>query len=183
REDISRGLAAGKTIRSIAAELGRSPSTVSREIAKNKGPTRYRAVDAHDRATRNRSRPQRLKLQKNPVLTNYVSAQLQRFWAPEQIAGQRRLYYPNNTRMNISHESIYRAVYLHKVRRILPHNINRNPPIRHAHTTRLVASGNPRSKTPARFTTALPKPKIGPCWATGRAICLSVTRTRNLLLW
>ena len=142
REDISRGLAAGKSIRSIASELGRFPSTVSREIVKNKGPTRYRAVDAHDRATRNRSRPQRLKLQKNPVLTNYVSARLQRLWSPEQIAGRLRLDYPHNARMHISHEAIYRTVYLHKVRKILPHNIHRclrrNRPIRHGkhHSTR-----------------------------------------------
>lgn len=77
REDISRGLAAGNSIRMIAAQLGRAPSTISRETSRNQGPTRYRAIDAHDRATRNRARPQRLKLQKNPVLTNYVTARLQ----------------------------------------------------------------------------------------------------------
>lgn len=135
REEISRGLAADKSIRTIAAELGRAASTISREIAKNNGPKRYRAIDANDRATRNRARPQRLKLQKNPVLTNYVSARLQRFWSPEQIAGRLRLDYPNNQRMHISHEAIYRTVYMHKVRKILPHNIHhclrRNRPIRH----------------------------------------------------
>jgi len=135
REEISRGLAADQSIRTIAAQLGRAPSTISREIAKNKGPKRYRAIDAHDRATRKRSRPQRLKLQKNPVLTNYVSARLQRYWSPEQIAGRLRLDYPSNTRMHISHEAIYRTVYMHKVRKILPHNIHRclrrNRPLRH----------------------------------------------------
>jgi len=108
---------------------------ISREITKNKGPKRYRALDAHDRATRNRARPQRLKLQKNPVLTNYVSTRLQRYWSPEQIAGRLRLDYPTNPWMQISHEAIYRTVYLHKVRKILPHNIHRclrrNRPIRH----------------------------------------------------
>lgn len=142
REESSRGLAADKSIRAIAAQLGRAPSTISREVAKNQGPKRYRAIDANDRATRNRARPQRLKLQKNPVLTNYVSARLQRFWSPEQIAGRLRLDYPGNSRMYISHEAIYRTVYLHKVRKILPHNIHRclrrNRPIRHGqhHSTR-----------------------------------------------
>jgi len=135
REDISRGLAAGNSIRMIAGRLGRPPSTISREVARNQGPTRYRAIDAHDRATRNRARPQRLKLQKNPVLTNYVTARLQKYWSPEQIAGRLRLDFPNNTRMHISHEAIYRTVYMHKVRKILPHNIHRtlrrNRPIRH----------------------------------------------------
>lgn len=135
REEISRGLAADKSIRTIARQLGRAPSTISREIAKNKGPKRYRAIDAHDRATRNRARPQRLKLQQTPVLTNYVAARLQRFWSPEQISGRLRLDYPTNSRMQISHEAIYRTVYLHKVRKILPHNIHRylrrNRPIRH----------------------------------------------------
>lgn len=67
REEISRGLAADKSLRTMAAELGRAPSTISREITKNKGTKQYRAIDAHDRATRNRARPQRLKLQKTPV--------------------------------------------------------------------------------------------------------------------
>lgn len=142
REEISWGLAAEHSIRRIAAELGRAPSTISREIRKNKGHKKYRAIDAHDQATRNRARPQRLKLQKNPVLTNYVSARLQKYWSPEQIAGRLRLDYPDNPRMHISHEAIYRSVYLHKVRKILPHNIHRclrrARPIRHGkhHSTR-----------------------------------------------
>ncbi|WP_025387296.1 IS30 family transposase [Corynebacterium casei] len=135
REAISRGLAAGRSIRAIASELGRAPSTISREISKNKGRTHYRGIDAHERACRKRARPQRLKLQKNPVLTNYITARLQQLWSPEQIAGRLRLDYPNNSRMQISHEAIYRTVYLHKVRKILPHNIHhclrRNRSIRH----------------------------------------------------
>lgn len=125
REEISRGLAADQSLRTIAAELGSAPSTISREIAKNNGIQRYRALDAKDRVTRNRPRPQRLELQKHPVLTNYVSARLQRFWSPEQIAGRLRLDYPDNPRMHISHEAMYHTVYLHKVPKILPHNIHR----------------------------------------------------------
>lgn len=135
REEISRGLAAGKTIRTIAADLGRAPSTVSREVNRNKGRDGYRAVDADDRATRRRARPQRLRLQKNPPLCNYVASRLKRCWSPEQIAGRLRRDYPGNPRMHISHEAIYHAVYTNSSRHTLPekihHRLRRRQPIRH----------------------------------------------------
>lgn len=135
REEISRGIAAGESVRQIARTVGKAASTISREIKKNKGPQSYRAVDAQDRAIRQTRRPQRLKLQKNPVLRNYVSARLERYWSPEQIAGRLRLDYPANTRMHVSHEAVYRAVYLNASRKILPHGIHhclrRHRPIRH----------------------------------------------------
>lgn len=135
REVISRGLAAGKSIRTIAAVVGRAPSTVSREVGRNKGRDSYRAVDADDRATRRRARPQRLRLQKNPRLCNYVASRLKRRWSPEQIAGRLRREYPDNPRMHISHEAIYHAVYTNSSRRTLPEKIHRrlrrHQPIRH----------------------------------------------------
>lgn len=142
REEISRGIAAGWSIRSIAASVSRSPATVSREINRNKGRKKYRALDADDRATRRRARPQKLKLQKNPVLRGYVSARLARCWSPEQIAGRLRRDYPAGSRMQISHEAVYRAVYLNSIRDVLPHQIHhqlrRHHPIRHGkhYTTR-----------------------------------------------
>ena len=120
----------------------RPPSTISREIRRNKGHTAYRAVDANDRAQRRRHRPQRLKLQKNPVLCNYVSARLSHCWSPEQITGRLHRDYPDNRRMHISPEAIYRSVYLNSGRKVLPHNIHHNlrrhRPIRHGkhYTTR-----------------------------------------------
>ena len=135
REEISRGIAAGRSIRRIAEQLDRSPSTFSREIRRNKGHKAYRAVDANDRAQRRRHRPQRLKLQKNPVLANYVSARLGRCWSPEQIHGRLHRDYPDNSRMHISPEAIYRTVYLNSGRKILPqkihHKLRRHRPIRH----------------------------------------------------
>lgn len=142
REDISRGIAAGDSVRRIASRLGRAASTVSREINRNKATKGYRAVDAHDRALRRARRPQRLKLQKNPVVRNYVATRLKEDWSPEQIAGRLLLDYPNNPRMHISHEAIYRAVYLNSGRKSLPHNIHhhlrRHRPLRHSryYTTR-----------------------------------------------
>lgn len=135
REEISRGVAAGESLRHIAAGLGRPASTVSREINRNNGRDKYRAIDADDRAFRRAKRPQRLKLQKNPVLGNYVATRLEKCWSPEQIAGRLRRNYPANPRMHISHESIYRCVYLNAVRKTLPHRIHqrlrRGRPLRH----------------------------------------------------
>ena len=142
REEISRGIAAGDSLRTIAIRLRRAPSTISREIRRNKGHQAYRAVDANDRAQRRRSRPQRLRLQKNPPLCNYVSARLKHCWSPEQISGRLCRDYPDNQRMHISPEAIYRSIYLNSLRKILPHHIHhrlrRHRPIRHGkhYTTR-----------------------------------------------
>ena len=142
REEISRGIAAGDSVRRIASRLGRAASTVSREVNKNKKVKGYRAVDAHDRALRRARRPQRLKLQKNPVVRNYVAARLRQAWSPEQIAGRLLLDYPDSPRMHISHEAIYRAIYLNSGHNALPHNIHhhlrRHRPLRHSryYTTR-----------------------------------------------
>lgn len=142
REEISRGIAAERSARSIAADLGRAPSTVTREIARNKGRAKYRAVDANDRAQRNRARPQRLKLQKNPVLANYVGARLNLDWSPEEIAGRLDRDYPDNPRMHISAESIYHAVFLNVTRNVfasgIHHHLRRGRPLRHGkhYTTR-----------------------------------------------
>lgn len=135
REEISRGLASGASTRAIARGLGRPASTISREINRNDGRKKYRGVDADDRAQRRRARPQKLKLENNPVLRNYVRARLEDKWSPEQIAGRLAEHYPGNARMHISHEAIYRTVYLNPVRKVLPHGIHhqlrRGHPIRH----------------------------------------------------
>ncbi len=112
REEISRGLAAGESLRSIGRRLGRSASTISREIAKNRGAARYRAVDADDRAWRRAKRPKKCKLAKNPVLRRYVAARLREDWSPEQIAGTLKKRYPAGSRMLVSHETIYQSLYV-----------------------------------------------------------------------
>lgn len=142
REEISRGLAAGISLRLIAERLGRPASTVSREITRNKGAKAYRAVDAHDRADRRRARRQRLKLENNPVLRNYVRARLERRWSPDQIAERLRRTYSASSGMRISHEGVYRGVYLGTGRGLFPRritqNLRRKHPIRRgkSHTTR-----------------------------------------------
>ena len=87
REDISRGLAAGLSIRSIASGLGRAPSTISREISINGGRSDYRATEANKNAWDKAQRPKRCKLVRNRRLCQRVESKLQRKWSPEQIAG------------------------------------------------------------------------------------------------
>ena len=112
REEISRGLAAGDSLRRIAARLGRSASTVSREVAGNGGPRRYRAGVAEHRAWARATRPKVCKLATNAELAGMVAEKLQRRWSPQQIAGWLKVTYPDNREMQISHESIYRTLFV-----------------------------------------------------------------------
>jgi len=112
REEISRGVAVGESLRRIAARLGRAPSTVAREVARNKGRRRYRAVDADDRAWRRARRPQPCKLAGNPRLRDYVAARLAEEWSPEQIAGVLRKRHPAEGGMRVSHETIYKSLFI-----------------------------------------------------------------------
>lgn len=121
REEISRGLATGESSRSIGRRLGRPASTVSREVTKNKGPRRYHAVDADDRARR----PQPCRLATTPVLRGYVAARLRDDWSPEQIAVGLRRRYPAGHRMRISHESIYKSVFTSS-RGVLPKDLQKH---------------------------------------------------------
>jgi IS30 family transposase len=112
REEISRGLAAGRSLRVIAAELGRAPSTISREVAGNGGRRGYRATVADQAAWARATRPKRCKLATNPVLAGIVAAKLQRRWSPQQIAGWLKRTYPDDPGMHVSHESIYRSLFV-----------------------------------------------------------------------
>ena len=112
REEISRGLAAGRSLRVIATGLGRSPSTVSREVASNGGRHRYRATVADQAAWARSTRPKACKLATNPVLAGIVAEKLQRRWSPQQIAGWLKLTFPDDPEMHVSHESIYRTLFV-----------------------------------------------------------------------
>lgn len=112
REEISRGLAAGWSLRSIAASLGRAPSTVSREINRNEGPEGYRAHQADQAAWDRARRPKPCKLAIHRALAAQVAKKIQRQWSPEQIAGWLRRTYPDDTSRQVSHETIYRTLYI-----------------------------------------------------------------------
>ena len=111
REEISRGLAVGRSIRAIAAALGRAPSTIGREVNATGGPRRYRAARANQAAWARAARPKAGKLAGNPALRAIVEEQLRRRWSPEQIAGWLQLTYPNGPELQVSPESIYRTLF------------------------------------------------------------------------
>lgn len=112
REEISRGIAAGHSIRSIATSLGRAPSTVSRELRRNGDRPGYRANRADQAAWDRARRPKRCKLAVHRVLARQVAAKLKRQWSPQQVAGWLRRTYPNDMSHQVSHETIYRTLYI-----------------------------------------------------------------------
>jgi IS30 family transposase len=112
REEISRGVAAGVSLRSIATSLHRAPSTVSRELKRNGGERRYRAAAADKRAWDRALRPKACKLAMHDELRQLVAARLKENWSPEQIAGWLKHTYPDDEAHQVSHETIYRSLFV-----------------------------------------------------------------------
>src|SRR5258708_3562106 len=112
REEISRGLAAGLSIRVIADGLGRSPSTVCREVNANGGRAKYRALPADRGAQRRALRPRRAKLVQCRRLRGVVERKLEARWSPQQISGWLAERYPNDPEMRVSHETIYQSLFV-----------------------------------------------------------------------
>lgn len=112
REEISRGIAGGQSARAIARTLGRSHPTIVREINRCGGRQRYRARQADREAWRRAQRPRPTKLELCDELRRAVQERLSKAHSPEQIAGWLRLAYPDNESMQVSHETIYRALYV-----------------------------------------------------------------------
>jgi len=112
REEISRGTVANLSIRSMAAYLQRSPSTISREIKRNGGYAGYRATQADQAAWARAHRPKPCKLAGNPMLRQIVARKLRLNWSPEQIAGWLKREYPEEERNQVSHETIYRSLFV-----------------------------------------------------------------------
>ena len=169
REEISRGLAAGRSLRVIAAQLGRAPSTISREVAGNGGRQRYRATVADQGAWAKVTRwPKTCKLATNPALAGIVTAKFQRRWSPQQIAGEPKTTYPDNHQMQVSHESIY----LLRPAACPPQGTDRVSADRAGHPT---LGGSPAARW-ARWAapdptspSAPPRHPTGRCPATGKA--------------
>lgn len=112
REEISLGLSLGQSMRSISVRLGRSPSTISREVGRNGGQVGYRATLADQAAWERALRPKICKLAKNHALAGVVSDMLRMLWSPEQIAGWLKHTYPNDQSLHVSHETIYRSLFI-----------------------------------------------------------------------
>jgi IS30 family transposase len=137
REEISRGLVAGRPVRSMALALGRAPSTVSREIVRNGGSRWYRATAADKCAWKQALRPKPCKLAVQGQLRQAVAAKLERNWSPEQIAGWLKRTHPEVCQ--VSHETIYRSLYVQArgvlKKELLQHLRSRRPIRRSRHAT------------------------------------------------
>jgi IS30 family transposase len=112
REEISRGIAMGESIRQVAKRIGRAPSTVSREITRHGGRRKYRAANADDRAWRNAKRPKLCLLARNVLLQRLVAEKLREDWSPEQICGWLALHHQDDPSLRVSHETIYRSLFI-----------------------------------------------------------------------
>ena len=112
REEISRGLAARRSMRTIARSLGRNPSTVSREISRNGGYDNYRASEADEQAWERARRPKPCRLTRCPQLRQRVEEKLIEDWSPEQIAGWLKRTWPEDESLRVSHETIYRSLFI-----------------------------------------------------------------------
>ena len=112
REEISRGIAAGRSMRQMAQNLGRSPSTISREVSRNGGCSSYRASWADRRAWDRALRPKRCRLARHAELRWRVAQKLARQWSPKQIAGWLKQQFPADQGMQVSHETIYRSLFI-----------------------------------------------------------------------
>jgi IS30 family transposase len=112
REEISRGIAADDSARRIAARLQRATSTITREIKRNGGRSAYRASEADALACDRARRPKRCRLATHPELRYLVAGKLSAYWSPEQIAGWLKQEFPTDPSMHVSHETIYRTLFV-----------------------------------------------------------------------
>ena len=112
REDISRGLAHGESMRSIARSIGRNVSTVSREVGRNGGVTRYRAISADKAAWNAARRPKATLFEQNRKLRRFVSEHLEKCWSPQQVSGWLATEHCGDKGMQVSHETIYKSLYI-----------------------------------------------------------------------
>lgn len=135
REAISRGLSAGVSMRAVAKELGRSPSTISREIARNGGAKSYRAHRAEGAFIRHSKRPKQLLLAENDKLRETVIRMLESDWSPEQISGWLKRTSPEGSNMHISHETIYKSLF------IQTHGVLKEELKKHLRTRRMFRQG------------------------------------------
>ena len=135
REEISRHLACGQSLRAISRMLGRAPSTLSREVARNGGCRPYRAAVADRQAWHRTRRPQHCRLSTHPALRRIVAHKLAQQWSPQQISGWLRCTVPSDAEMQVSPETIYRSLFVQSrgvLRRCLLKHLRRQHSFRHA---------------------------------------------------
>ncbi len=137
REEISRGIAAGCSIRTIASQLKRPPSTVSREIQRNGGEAHYRSGKAEERAWERSRRPKKCRLAINGKLRQMVASKLKMQWSPQQISGWLKTRFPEQADLQVSHEAIYQALFVQArgaLKKELQYHLRTGRVMRHART-------------------------------------------------
>jgi IS30 family transposase len=172
RETLSRGLASGQSIRSIATELGRPPSTICRKIARNGGQDSYRATQADQAAWHRAHRPKPCKLSLNKALQGTVSKKLRINWSPEQIAGWIKREYPGDENNHVSHDTIYRSLYIQArgvLKKELQTHLRGRRSLRRSRNASLKDLAQALSRMRYRLVNARPRLKIAPYRVTGKA--------------
>jgi IS30 family transposase len=179
REEISRGVVAHRSLRAIAASLGRSPSTVSRELRRNGGRRCYRAGKADQAAWDRARRPKTCRLVQNRALARTVAEKLELEWSPEQIAGWLKRRYPDNENDQVSHETIYRSLFIQArgaLKKALLQHLRRSRAMRRSrHWGRL--------RTPSRSVNGPPRLKTERSLGIGKGICSSAPTTARSPPW
>ncbi len=184
REEISRGLAAGLSIRRIAAGLSRAPSSVSREVRRHGGVQCYRACEANQAAADRARRPKACKLAVHRRLQRTVAGKLALDWSPQQICAWLERRYRDDDTMRVSHETIYRSLFI-QARGALKKQLAEPP----AHRTADAAleeghqDGWAKSWMRSRSENDLPKLRIGRYRGTGKAICCAGQATLRSQPW
>lgn len=161
REEISRGLVAGESVRNIAGRLGRAPSTISREILRNGGAEKYRAQAADVEAWNRARRPKICRLAMHPVLRRLVWRKLRDDWAPEQIAKWLMKTYPDDPSLHVSHETIYRTLYVQtrgELRKELTAHLRRSYGVRQS--PRAKRTGRGRGQIPGAVSISERPPEV-----------------------
>lgn len=141
REEISRGVARSETVRQIAQRLARAPSTISREIRRHGGRAVYRAQRADRRAWARARRPKVCRLARRSALRCLVAKKLKRQWSPQQITGWLRRTFPGDAALQVSHETIYRSLFVQSrgvLKRTLTQHLRRHRARRQARAARRV---------------------------------------------
>ena len=186
RETISRGIACGSSIREIAKGLRRAVSTVSREVARHGGRPLYRATDADQKAWESALRPKRCLLALHVRLQEVVAGKLILDWSPEQVSGWLKSQYPDDESMRVSHETIYRSLFIQArgvLKKELIQHLRFQRRIRRSRHARDSGHRRVKSSTPFPFENGLRKSRIAPSPAIGRAICWAAPRTVISQLW
>jgi hypothetical protein len=180
REDISRGIASGSSIREIARGLQRPVSTVSREVARHGGRPLYRASEADHQAWESALRPTVCLLANHETLRTIVASKLILDWSPEQISKWLKVHYPNNENMRVSHETIYRSLFL-QARGVLKielvQHLRSKRSIRRSRHSRAADSLAVRSSMPSLLAKDLRRWKTALFPVIGRAICSQAAKT------